>query len=120
MFLNMLKSKIHRARVTQTELEYMGSITIDRVLARAAGLLAGEKVLVANLRNGERFETYVIHGRGGSGMVCVNGAAAHLCEVDDEVIIMAFAWMPEAEAKKHRPVIVKVAPANKVKGRGRR
>ena len=120
MFVNMLKCKIHRARVTQTELEYQGSITVDETLAREAGLLAGERVLVADLRNGERFETYVIFGRRGSGTICVNGAAAHLCEVGDEVIIMAFVWITPEEAKKHRPVIVKIGKGNTIKGRGRR
>ncbi len=113
MLLQILKCKIHRAHVTQTELEYEGSITIDEVLAKKAGLLLNEKVLVANIRNGERFETYVIYGPKNSGTICINGAAAHLCEVGDEVIIMAFASMDEKKAKKHNPKIVKVDQKNR-------
>lgn len=113
MLLQMLKGKIHRVRVTQTELEYEGSITIDESLAKKAGILLHEKVLVVNLRNGERFETYAIFGPKNSGTICVNGAAAHLCEVKDEVIIMAFGIMDEKQAKKHKPIIVKVDKKNK-------
>ena len=113
MLLNILKGKIHRVRVTQTELEYEGSITIDETLAKKAGILLHEKVLVADMRNGERFETYVIFGAKNSGTICINGAAAHLCEIGDEVIIMAFAVMDEKKAKKHLPSIVKVNKKNK-------
>ncbi len=114
MLVSLLKCKIHRAVVTETELEYEGSITIDAVLAKKAGLLAGEKVLVANLRNGERFETYVIYGRKGSGTICINGAAAHLCETGDEVIVMAWTLLTPEEARKHRAVIVKVDRKNRI------
>lgn len=114
MLLQLLKCKIHRAHVTQTELDYEGSITIDEELAKKAGILLHEKVLVANMRNGERFETYAIFGPKHRGTICINGAAAHLCEVGDEVIIMAFASMDEKKAKKHRPKIVKVDKKNRI------
>jgi aspartate 1-decarboxylase len=114
MLVNILKSKIHRARVTATELEYEGSISIDASLVLKAGLLQYEKVLVVNLRNGERFETYVIEGKAGSGTVCVMGAAAHLCEKGDEVIIMSFTEMDSKEAAVHRPAVVRVDAQNRI------
>lgn len=115
MHCSLLKSKIHRARVTQTELEYEGSITVDRTLALQAGFLAGEKVLVANCRNGKRFETYVIYGEADNGQICINGAAAHLCETGDEVIILCFGLYDEQEAEKHNPVIIYVDEKNRIK-----
>ena len=115
MQLLMLKSKIHRATVTGSELEYEGSITIDSELMKQADLLVGEKVLVVNLANGARIETYVIEGNPGSGTICMNGAAAHHFSVDDLVIIISFAVMTREEAKSYEPVIVKVDEKNRRK-----
>ena len=106
MLLNILKSKIHCARVTEANLHYMGSITIDENLMDAAGILANEHVHVVNNNNGERIETYVIRGERGSGCICLNGAAARLFQVGDEVIIMAFASMTPDEAHSFRPAVV--------------
>lgn len=112
MLLNLLKSKIHRARVTQAELHYVGSVTIDETLMEAAGLLENERVQVVNVNNGERLETYVIAGERNSGVVCLNGAAARKAAVGDLVIIMAYAWMTEEEASSHKPRIVIPDEAN--------
>lgn len=114
MNLSMLKCKIHRAKVTQCDLHYNGSITIDRDLIDAAGLLPYEKVDVLNINNGNRFTTYVIEGERGTGIIGINGAAAHLCNPEDLVIICAYAEMSEAEAKAHQPTIVLVDDKNKV------
>lgn len=97
MLLNVLKGKIHRARVVQAELDYVGSITVDTELAEAAGILEYEKVQVVDIDNGNRFETYVIAGEPGSGMICVNGAAAHCVEPGHRVIIMCYAQMTPEE-----------------------
>lgn len=86
----MLRSKIHRATVTETRLDYEGSITVDGKLLDLAGILKGEKVTIANITNGNRFETYIIRGKEGSGEVCINGAAAHLCDIDDLIIVMGY------------------------------
>ncbi|MCI8424487.1 MAG: aspartate 1-decarboxylase [Adlercreutzia sp.] len=114
MLLNVLKGKIHRARVVQAELDYVGSITIDPVLSEAAGILEYEKVQVVDIDNGNRFETYVIAGEPGSGMICVNGAAAHCVEPGHKVIIMAYAQMtPEEFADPaHAPRVVFVDDGN--------
>lgn len=106
MLLNILKSKIHCARVTEANLHYMGSITIDENLMDAVGIMANEHVHVVNNNNGERIETYVIRGERGSGCICLNGAAARLFQVGDEVIIMAFAAMTPEEARSFRPAVV--------------
>lgn len=106
MFVTILKSKIHRVRVTEANLEYVGSITIDENLMEAAGILPGEQVSVVDVTNGARLETYTIPGKRGSGCICMNGAAAHLMHVDDIVIIMAYALMPPEEAKTFKPQIV--------------
>jgi aspartate 1-decarboxylase len=106
MFLTIMKSKLHRVRVTQAELNYVGSITIDEDLMDAANLLEHEKVQVVNNNNGERFETYVIKGERGSGTICLNGAAARRAQVGDIVIIMAYALMTPEEAKVHKPTVV--------------
>ena len=98
MILTMLKSKIHRAVVTQSELNYVGSITIDSELMNAAGIIEYEKVHIVDINNGNRFETYVISGERGSGVVCLNGAAARCVQKDDLVIIMAYASMTPEEA----------------------
>lgn len=106
MYLNILKSKIHRVTVTEANLEYIGSITIDEALMEAAGIYAGERVQVVDNTNGARLETYVIAGKRGSGCICINGAAAHLVHVGDTVIIMAYALMTPEEAKTFKPAIV--------------
>ena len=106
VFLNILKSKIHRVQVTEANLEYVGSITIDEVLMEAANICAGERVQVVDNTNGARLETYVIAGKRGSGCICINGAAAHLVKVGDTVIIMAYAMMTPDEAKTFKPDIV--------------
>lgn len=106
MFLHILKSKIHRVIVTEANLEYIGSITIDEDLMEAANIYAGEKVQVVDNTNGARIETYVIPGKRGSGCICINGAAAHLINVGDTVIIMAYALMTEEEQENFKPAIV--------------
>jgi len=106
MFVELLKSKIHRVTVTEANLSYIGSITIDEDLMDAANIVANEKVQVVNNNNGERFETYVITGKRGSGEICLNGAAARLVLPGDTIIIMAYAWMSAEEAKTHKPHII--------------
>lgn len=115
MILTMLKAKIHRATVTQSDLNYEGSITIDRALMDAAGLLAYEQVDVLNITNGERFTTYVIEGERDSGIIGINGAAARLVQKDDLVIICAYTPMDEETAKAHKPIVVLMDENNKVK-----
>lgn len=114
MKLTMLKGKIHRAIVKQAALDYVGSITIDEELLEAAGILEYEKVQIVDVENGSRFETYTIAGERGSGLICLNGAAARCVQVNDHVIIMAYADMDEDEAKKHRPKVVFVDDNNKI------
>ena len=109
----MLKSKIHRARVTDANLNYKGSITIDRDLMDQANMLLHEQVAIVNINNGERFETYVIEGERGTGTICLNGAAARLVQPDDLVIIIAYAQMSEEEAKAYEPLVVQVDEHNK-------
>jgi aspartate 1-decarboxylase len=104
--IEILKSKIHRARVTQAELHYVGSITIDEDLLEAANLLEGEKVQIVNVNNGERIETYTIKGERGSGMVCLNGPAARKVQVGDIIIIISYASMDYEEAKSFKPSII--------------
>ena len=106
MTLTMLKGKIHRAVVRQAELNYVGSITIDSELMEAAGILEYELVQIVDVENGNRFETYTIAGEKGSGMICLNGAAARQVAVGDHVIIMCYAQMSEQEAKEHKPYVV--------------
>ena len=106
MFIEVLKSKIHRVRITQAELHYVGSISIDEDLMDAANLIENEKVQVVNINNGERLETYVIKGERGSGMVCLNGPAARKAQVGDIVIIFSYASMDFEEAKKHKPTVI--------------
>jgi len=106
MLIEVLKSKLHCAKITEANLNYMGSITIDEDLMDAAGIVAGEKVQVVNNNNGERLETYVIAGERGSGCICMNGAAARKCVVGDVVIIIAYALMTPEEARTHQPRIV--------------
>ena len=106
MLITILKSKIHRVRVTEANLNYAGSITIDEDLMDAASLLEDEKVQVVNLNNGERLETYVITGKRGSGIICLNGPAARKAVVDDIVIVISYAHMTPEEAKTHKPLLV--------------
>jgi aspartate 1-decarboxylase len=106
MFIEVFKSKIHRVRVTEANLNYVGSITIDEDLLEAANILVGEKVQVVNNNNGERFETYTIRGERGSGIVCLNGAAARRVQIDDILIIIAYALMTPEEAKTFVPTTV--------------
>ena len=106
MIIEVLKSKIHRARVTQAELNYDGSITIDEDLMDAANLIPNEKVQIVNNNNGARFETYVIRGERGTGTICLNGAAARLAQVGDIVIIMSYAYMEMDEARNYKPLLV--------------
>ena len=113
MLIEMLKGKIHRARVTQAELNYVGSVTIDRTLMDAAGILEYEKVQIANVDNGERLETYVIAGEAGSGVICLNGAAARCVSTGDKVIIMAYAQVTPEEAQSFKPKVVFVDDANR-------
>ena len=109
MQVNMLKSKIHRATVVQSELDYVGSITVDEELMEAAGIYEYEKVQIADVNNGNRFETYVIAGEKGSGMICLNGAAAHMVSLGDKIIIMSYAQM-----KDNKPKVVFVDDDNKI------
>ena len=106
MYIEVLKSKIHCARVTEANLNYMGSITIDEDLMDDANLIAGEKVHIVNNNNGARFVTYIIKGERGSGCICLNGAAARLVQVGDVVIIMSYAQMDFEEAKTFKPAVV--------------
>ncbi|MDD4705451.1 MAG: aspartate 1-decarboxylase [Synergistaceae bacterium] len=114
MILTMLKAKIHRATVTESNLNYVGSITIDRDLMEASGILEYEKVSVVDIDNGSRFDTYVIEGDCGSGVICVNGAAARLVQPGDKVIILAYCQMDSEEAENHSPKIVFVGSGNKI------
>ena len=106
MLIEVLKSKIHCARVTEANLNYMGSITIDEDLMDAANLIVGEKVAIVDNNNGERFETYIIKGERGSGCICLNGAAARKVQVGDIVIIMSYALMDFEEAKQFKPSVI--------------
>ncbi|HSY15630.1 MAG TPA: aspartate 1-decarboxylase [Jatrophihabitantaceae bacterium] len=113
MYRTMFKSKIHRATVTQADLHYVGSITIDADLLDAADLLPGEQVSVVDITNGARLETYVIEGERGTGVIGINGAAAHLVHTGDLVIVMSYASLPDAEAKAFQPRVVLVDAHNK-------
>jgi aspartate 1-decarboxylase len=112
MRIEVLKSKIHRATITQAELHYVGSITVDEELMDAANIIEGEKVQVVNINNGERLETYVIKGGRGTGIICLNGPAARKAQVGDVVIIISYASMDFEEAKKFRPWLVFPDPEN--------
>ncbi|MCI5721730.1 MAG: aspartate 1-decarboxylase [Firmicutes bacterium] len=113
MTLEMLKGKIHRATVVQAELDYVGSITVDVDLLEASGILEYEKVQIVDINNGSRFETYTIAGERGSGMICLNGAAARCVSTGDKIIIMAYASMTPEEAKDFHPTVVFVDDENK-------
>lgn len=114
MTIEMLKGKIHRATVRQSELDYVGSITVDEDLLNAAGILEYEKVQIVDINNGSRFETYTICGEKGSGMICLNGAAARFVSVGDKVIIMCYAQMDQDEARGFKPHVVFVDENNHV------
>ena len=115
MLIKVLKSKIHRARVTACELHYEGSITIDEELLEAAGLVPGEAVLVSNLNNGSRQETYVMAGPRGSGTVCLNGASARLANVGDTIIIMGFGYFEPGDLARHVPRKIVVDEKNRIR-----
>lgn len=114
MYLTVLKSKIHRAVVTDADLNYIGSITIDKTLMKAAGIIPYEKVQVVDVNNGSRIETYVIEGKENSGVVCLNGAAARCVQKGDIVIIMSYAQMTPEEAEKNNPSVVMVNSENRI------
>jgi aspartate 1-decarboxylase len=118
MFRTMLKSKIHRATVTQADLHYVGSVTIDADLMEAADLLPGELVHIVDVTNGARLETYVIEGARGTGIIGINGAAAHLIKPDDVVIIIGYALIPDQEASTVTPRVVLVDSANRIAATG--
>jgi aspartate 1-decarboxylase len=114
MRVEVLKSKIHRAKITQAELHYVGSITIDEALMEAANLIEGEKVQVVNINNGERLETYAIKGEKNSGTICLNGPAARKAQVGDLVVIISYASLEWKEAKKFKPAIIFPSPDNQL------
>ena len=114
MTITMLKAKIHRATVTQAELDYVGSITVDMDLLEQAGILEYEKVQIVDVNNGSRFETYTIAGERGSGVMCLNGAAARMVQTGDKIILMAFAQVTPEEASELRPTVLFVDEKNKV------
>ncbi|MGH2317625.1 aspartate 1-decarboxylase [Planococcus sp. SE5232] len=115
MLRMMLNSKIHRATVTEADLNYVGSITIDQDLLDAVGMLANEKVHIVNNNNGARFETYIIAGERGSGVICVNGAAARLVQRGDIVIILSYAYVMNENARDHKPTVAIMDADNQVK-----
>ncbi len=106
MLIEMMKSKIHRVTVTQSNLNYIGSITIDSSLLKAADILPGQRVYIVDNNNGERFDTYVIEGKADSGEICLNGAAARKVQVGDVIIIMTYAQMTPEEAKDFKPIVI--------------
>ena len=114
MEITLLKAKIHRAVVKQADLDYVGSITIDSDLLRESGILEYEKVEIADIDNGNRFETYAIAGEAGSGIICLNGAAARCVSEGDKIIIMAYAQMTPEEARNHKPTVIFVDEDNKI------
>lgn len=114
MYRTMMKSKIHRATVTQADLHYVGSVTVDRDLMEAADLLEGEQVAIVDITNGARLETYVIPGERGSGVIGINGAAAHLVHPGDLVILISYAQLDEAELQRYRPRVVFVDADNRI------
>ena len=117
MLVTLLKSKLHRIRVTEACLDYSGSLTVDRDLMEAAGIFEHEKILCANVENGERFETYAIPGPRGSGVCCLNGAAAHKGRPGDRLIVMAFGAFTPEEAAVHSPAVVLLDERNKARAR---
>lgn len=118
MLRTMMKSKIHRARVTHADLHYVGSVTVDRDLMEAADLIEGEQVAIVDITNGARLETYVIPGERGSGVIGINGAAAHLVRSGDLVILISYAQMDEAELRSYSPRVLFVDPVNRILDEG--
>ncbi len=114
MNITLLKAKIHRAVVTQADINYVGSVTIDTRLLEESGIMEYEKVQIVDINNGNRFETYTIAGEEGSGIICLNGAAAKCVNVGDKVIIMAYADMTPEEAKQHKPTVLFVNEENEI------
>lgn len=114
MLRYMLKSKIHRATVTEANLNYVGSITIDKNLLDAANIMENEKVSIVNINNGQRFETYVIEGEAGSGLMCLNGAAARLVEVGDLIILLTYTLLEDEKCKDYKPKLVFVNEKNEI------
>lgn len=114
MLRTMLRAKLHRATVTEAVLEYEGSLTVDRDLLDSVGMLPSEQIHVANITNGERFVTYLFEGERGSGVICVNGAAARLARPGDQLIIMAYGMMDDAEAETHRPKVAILDRSNRI------
>ena len=114
MFVTLLKSKIHRIAVTEAQLEYVGSLTLDEDIMDAAGIFNFEKILVANVANGNRFETYAIKGPRGSGVCCLNGAAAHKGKIGDKLIVMAWAQISADEARAFQPTIALIGDGNRL------
>ncbi|MTI69130.1 MAG: aspartate 1-decarboxylase [Firmicutes bacterium] len=114
MMINMFKGKIHRATVTEADLNYVGSITIDENLMNASGIVENEKVQIVNLNNGKRLETYVIKGKINSGDICLNGAAARLVQPGDKVIIISYCWINKNEINNFKPKVVFVDDKNKI------
>lgn len=114
MNITLLRAKIHRAVVTQADLNYVGSVTIDTRLLEESGIMEYEKVQIVDINNGNRFETYTIAGEEGSGIICLNGAAAKCVNVGDKVIIMAYADMTPEEAKQHKPTVLFVNEENEI------
>lgn len=112
MFIHLFRAKLHRVTVTEANLNYMGSITIDENLLEASGILPNEKVQIVNINNGERFETYVIKGERGSGQICLNGPAARLVQLGDKIIVIAYAMMTLEESKNFSSVVVYVDENN--------
>ncbi|MBB5147656.1 MULTISPECIES: aspartate 1-decarboxylase [Ureibacillus] len=115
MFREMMNAKIHRAQVTEADLNYVGSITIDADILDAVGMLPNEKVQVVNNNNGARFETYIIPGKRGSGVICVNGAAARLVQKGDIVIIISYAYVEQEKLSEHKPTVAIMDEGNKIK-----
>ncbi|MBF0483161.1 MAG: aspartate 1-decarboxylase [Candidatus Omnitrophica bacterium] len=120
MWIEMFKAKIAHATVTEANLKYEGSITIDEKLLKAVNIIEGERVQVLNINNGNRFDTYVIPGKSDSGVICLNGPAARQGLVGDQVMIIAYASMDEAEAKKFKPKVVNLDDRNKIKNKNGR
>lgn len=114
MFRTMLKAKIHRATVTEANLNYVGSVTIDKTILEALDILPNEKVQIVNNNNGARLETYVIEGEAGSGVICLNGAAARLVQPGDVVIIMSYVMMTDEEARRHKPRVAIMDEQNRI------
>lgn len=115
MYITLFKSKLHRGTITEADINYVGSITIDVELLEKSDILPGERVQVVNVNNGERFETYTIEGERGSGVICVNGAAARLVQIGDKVIIISYAMMDRKEALQFKPKVLILDDENKIK-----